>query len=526
MSAFSPPARVRILLRGAALGLLAATCAAGMAQAAPSCEGLAGAKIADGVVESARPTAASDTIVLGGGMPGLPAGAAFCRVKLRLKPTPASDIQAEVWLPAAGAWNGKLLGGGNGGYGGSLAGPIIAMRGAVARGYVAAGTDMGHTVVSDIDASWALNQPEKVKDFGYRANHLTALAAKALSAAYYGSGPKLSYFHGCSDGGREALAEAQRFPEDYDAIAAGAPANPWTRLMSAFVWNSRAAAAAPLATSKLSVLTRAVMSQCDKLDGVQDGVLENPKACRFDPGVVQCKAGDHADCLTAAEVATARKIYAGPTTKAGRSIYPGFAPGGEAVGWDGWITGAKASQGRFGTEFYRYMVFGDPHWDAAGFDIDRDLKIAQSRQGKTLDTDNPDLSAFKARGGKLILYQGWADAAIPPQSTIDYYTAAKARTRGSDEMLRLFMVPGMSHCLLGPGPNVFDVLSTLDSWRSNWTAPERIVATKYDNDLFAYLGLPAKPVRTRPLCAYPKIARWNGSGSTDEAANFACVSAK
>jgi len=526
MAAIAPWARAHALMRSAALGVLAATCAAGAARAAPSCESLAGMKVADGVVESARPTVASEVITLGGGMPGLPAGAAFCRVKLRLKPTPASDIQAEVWLPATASWNGKLLGAGNGGYGGSMAGPIIAMRGAVAKGYVAAGTDMGHTVISDIDASWALSQPEKVKDFGYRANHLTAVAAKALSAAYYGSGPKLSYFHGCSDGGREALAEAQRFPDDYDAIAAGAPANPWTRLMSAFVWNSRVVAAAPLPASKLAILTQAVMSQCDKLDGVQDGVLENPKACRFDPGAVQCKAGDRADCLTPAEVATARKIYAGPTTRAGKSIYPGFPPSGEAVGWDGWITGPKASQGRFGTEFYRYMVFGDPRWDAAGFDIERDLKIAQSRQGKALDTDNPDLSAFKARGGKLMLYQGWADAAIPPQSTIDYYTSAKSRTAASQDALRLFMVPGMAHCLLGPGPNVFDVLSTLDSWRTTGTPPERIVATKYDNDLFAYLGLPAKPLRTRPLCAYPKIARWNGSGSTDEAANFACASAK
>lgn len=512
---------VRRLLQGAAFAALASM-AAGSA-AAGTCEDLKGAKLQDGVVESATPTAANDSIALGGALPGLPAPAAFCRVKVRLKPTASSDIGVEVWLPEKAAWNGKFLGSGNGGYGGGFAGPFIMMRGSLAQGYAAAGTDMGHTGKKDTDATWALGQPEKIKDFGYRANHLTAGAAKTLIAAYYGAGPKLSYFHGCSDGGREALMEAHRFPDDYDAIIAGAPAIPWTKLMSSFAWNAQTIAAGPIPKAKLAVVQNAVLAQCDKLDGVADGVLENPAACRFDPGVLQCKTGDGADCLTSTELASLRRIYAGPTTRGGASIYPGFPVGGEAIAgaWDTWITKVDGQHANFSTEFFRAMVFDDPNWNLAAFDVERDLKAAQARQSETLDSGNPDLRAFKARGGKLILYHGWADAAIPAQSTINYYKAVQAKTGG--DFVRLFMLPGMSHCLGGPGPNIFDAVGTLDAWRGGGAAPEQMIATKFDNDLFAFVGFPSAPVRTRPICAYPQVARWDGKGSTDAAASFACV---
>jgi feruloyl esterase len=347
-------------------------------------------------------------------------------------------------------------------------------------------------------------------------------------AAYYGGPAKQAYFHGCSDGGREALMEAQRFPGDYDAIIAGAPASPWTRLMSAFMWNDRTLAAAPIPNAKLPLLQNAALAQCDKLDGVADGVMEDPRLCRFDPGVLECKAGDADDCLTASQLAAARAIYRGPITRAGKPLFPGFPAGGEAIpnGWDMWISGPNAQHGRFATEFFRWMVFADAAWDPKSFAIERDLKIAQTRQGGDLDADNPDLSAFKARGGKLILYHGWGDAAIPPQNTIDYYSAVRAKTAGADDFVRLFMAPGMSHCLMGPGPNSFDVLGAIDAWKTTGVAPETLTATKFDNDLLGYLGFPAKPVRTRPLCAYPKTARWNGVGSTDEAGSFACVAPK
>lgn len=510
----------RLFLSGAAFAALALAAAPA---AAASCEDLKSVKLPDGVVESATPTAATDSIALSPTLPGLPAPAAFCRVKVRLKPTAGSDIGVEVWLPEKAAWNGKLLGTGNGGYGGSFAGPFIMMRGGVAKGYAAAGTDTGHTGKSDVDASWALGQPEKIKDFGYRANHLTAATAKALVAAYYGAGPQRSYFHGCSDGGREALMEASRFPGDYDAIIAGAPAAPWTRLMSAFAWNAQTLAASPIPKAKLAVVQTAVMAQCDRLDGVADGVLENPAACRFDPKTVQCKAGDAADCLTPAEVGALRKIYSGPTTRAGRALFPGFAVGGEAVpgAWESWIVKPDSQHAKFSTEFFRNMVYDDAGWSLASFDVERDLKAARARQAATLDSDNADLSAFKARGGKLILYHGWADAAIPPGSTIEYYKAVQAKTGG--EFVRLFMLPGMSHCLGGPGPNAFDALEALDAWRGGGPAPEQMIATKFDNDLFGFLGFPVKTVRTRPICAWPKTARWDGKGSSDEADSFACV---
>ncbi|MDB5442744.1 MAG: hypothetical protein JWP73_1120 [Phenylobacterium sp.] len=515
---------------GAALaaGLGAAILGLAAPAAAATCESLKDLKLPDAHVESAVPLAASDVVTPAGFQPALMAGTPVCRVIGVLTPTPASQIRFEVWLPGAGGWNGKLVGLGNGGFGGTLSGPMLLMRGEVARGYATAGSDMGHTAGGDIDAKWALGQPEKIKDFGYRAIHLTAGAAKALIAAYYGAGPRLAYFHGCSDGGREALMEAQRFPQDYDAIAAGAPAIPWTTLMSAFLWNSRllSAPGAALPRAKLQLVQAAVLAQCDRLDGVADGVLEDPRACRFDPGRLQCKTGDAATCLTAERVKSLRGLYRGPTGAGGRSLFPGFTAGGEAVagGWEGWITGPTASQGRFAKEFFRWMVISDPNWDPASFDMARDLARARRSSREILDADNPDLRAFRARGGKLILYHGWADAAIPAKNTIAYYQSVQARMGpGTADFARLFLVPGMAHCATGPGPSVFDAVGALDAWRDKAAAPGRLIATKYDNDIFAYLGLPAKPVRTRPLCAYPMLARWSGSGSTDDAANFSCA---
>lgn len=498
------------------------------ARQAEGCAALTGLALANGSVVSATPVAKGATVDTEPGKPGLPAAAPFCRVQAVLTPVPGSSIKVEVWLPERAAWNGKLLGAGNGGFGGSLMIPGLTMRGGVARGYAAVGTDMGHLGSSDVDGKWALNAPEKIRDFGWRANHLGAEAAKRVVAAYYPQPLAASYFHGCSDGGREALMEAQRFPKDYDAIVAGAPAIPWTRMTSAFGADDRAAFARPesaIPNAKLKLLETAALARCDAKDGVTDGVIDDPRTCRFDPGELVCKAGDAPTCLTAPQVETARALYRGVHGADGKPFYPGYMPGAEAVTgtWDLWLTGPNAQHGRFATEFMRYLVHSDPSWDMSRFNLARDYALAKRLQGANLDADDPDLGAFFGHGGKLLMYHGWQDAAIAPESTIGYFTRMQRANRAADDSARLFMVPGMSHCLAGPGPNVFDVLGTIDAWRQGGAAPERIVATKFDNDLFGYLGLPAKPIRTRPLCAYPKVARWNGTGSTDDAANFTCV---
>lgn len=522
---------------GAALLLLVGGCAVDerkapspiAARTVDSCAALTGMPLPNGRIDAAVPVAQGAMVSTGGEMPALPAMAGFCRVQAVLAPVAGSSIKVEMWLPERSVWNGKMLGAGNGGFGNNISIPALLMRGAVAKGYASVGSDMGHTATSDVKAEWALGAPERIKDFGWRANHLAADAAKRVIAAYYPAPLAASYFHGCSDGGREALMEAQRFPDDYDAIIAGAPAIPWTRMTSAFAANHLAAFGRPessIPNAKLKLLQTASLAQCDKADGVADGVIDDPRSCKFDPVALQCKAGDAADCLTAPQVETARAIYRGPLGTDGKPFYHGFQPGAEAVAgtWDLWLTGPDSQHGKFATEFMRYMVHSDPNWQIANFDLARDYPLAKRLQGGNLDADNPDLRGFFARGGKLLMYHGWQDAAIPPENSIAYFErvqrANPAQARAST---RLFMVPGMSHCLAGPGPNVFDALGALDSWRQGGPAPERIIATKFDNDLLGYLGFPAKPVRTRPLCAFPQVARWNGRGSTDDAANFSCV---
>lgn len=520
------------LLGSAAMGMVAVAAMSPAQTAAASapgtCEALTGMKVAGGKITAAFQVRPGETIVTEVGKPGLPASAAFCRVQAVMTPTARSEIKVEVWLPEGAAWNGKLLGSGNGGYGGTITLPGLTMRGGVAKGYAATGSDMGHAVTGDVDAKWALNEPEKIIDFGHRANHVAAVFAKQVIETYYPKPLAASYFHGCSDGGREALNEAQHYPADYDAIIAGAPANPWTKLMSAFMADHIAAFGKPesaIPNAKLKLLQTAALAKCDAKDGVTDGVIDDPRTCGFDPAVLQCKAGDAADCLTKAQVDTAKALYRGSVDARGKSLFPGTMPGAEAVQgtWDLWLTGPNAQHGRFATEFFRYMVHSNANWQPTDFNPVTDPKLATQKFGNTLDAGT-DLRAFYKRGGKLMLYHGWYDAAIPPGNTINYFNGLRAKApREAASSVRLFMVPGMSHCLGGPGANVFDALETLDKWKQGGAAPERIIATRYDNAFFGYLGLPAKALGTRPLCAYPKVAKWNGSGSTDDAANFACV---
>jgi feruloyl esterase len=462
---------------------------------------------------------------------------AFCRVTGIATPTAGSAIQFEVWLPSSN-WNGKFEQVGNGGLAGRI--PLPSMAQPLLRGYATAATDDGHIGTSFADGSWAIGHPEKVIDYGYRAVHQTAIQAKAILHAFYGNGPSQSYFVGCSEGGREALIEAQRYPADFHGIVAGAPATYLVHLGVKQLWDARALRDNPasyIPPAKLAVLQNAAIAQCDQLDGVKDGLIENPQACHFDPASVECKSTDAADCLTAAQVEAAKKIY-GPATnsRTGAQISPGFSPGAEAApeNWAVWITGAAAGQlpigALIGNSFFTGLVFENPTWDYRTLNFDSDITLADNKLAKILNATDPDLRPFKALGGKLIQYQGWGDAAIPPQDSVDYFESVQTAIGPTADFYRLFMVPGMSHCAGGLGANVFgngasvpnpdaahDITMALDQWVTHDIAPDKIIATRFiDND-------PTKAVlMTRPLCPYPQQAHYKGVGDTNSASSFTC----
>jgi feruloyl esterase len=469
--------------------------------------------------------------------PGPPADVpAFCRVSGSIKPSADSDIQFEVWLPAAG-WNGKFKGTGNGGFAGDM--NLRSLARAIANGYAAAATDTGHHA-EGTDAGWALGHPEKVVDYGYRAIHEMTVAGKAIAAAFYGRPVQRAYFHSCSNGGRQALMEAQRFPGDYDGIIAGAPANDFTHLLAQAVWNRQATEADPAAyipASKVPAIEAATLAQCDAKDGVADGVVDDPSACALSTASLLCRGAASDTCLTAPQLAALDKLYAGPRTPAGQ-VHPGLVAGG-ATGpgsWPLWITGPEAGKsliGTFGTQFFRNMVFEDPAWDYRSFQLERDSKAADAKLARLLNATDPDLTAFRQRRGKLIVWHGWSDPAISPLNAIAYYESVKAKMGASeaDAFVRLFMLPGVQHCDGGPGPTGFNGTSALTSdpehdvnlaierWVEAGVAPAQIIAAKYKTGSDPASGL----VRTRPLCPYPQVARYKGSGSTDDAASFLCT---
>jgi feruloyl esterase len=435
----------------------------------------------------------------------------FCRVAATLRPTSDSEIKIEVWLPEPQAWNGKYEAAGNGGWGGSL--NYSDMASALLRGYASSSTDTGHTGGR---ASFAIGHPEKLIDFGYRSIHEMTVAAKRVISAFYGDAPRLSYFAGCSSGGRQALMEAQRFPDDYDGVIAGAPTNNWTRLMFGRIWVAQATLSSPAAyidPSQYPMIHQAVLAACDALDGVKDGVLEDPTRCHFDPVVLACKDGTNRACLTKAQVEAARKIYTPATNPVtGEEIFPAMEPGSELV----WRTLAGGPRPiLLADDYFRYVVFEDPHWDFKTLHFAADVTRTLERDGGTLNATNPDLRPFFARGGKLIHYHGWTDQQVMPRNSIHYYesvAAANGRAKTANSY-RLFMAPGMNHCRGGDGPDTFDMLSALEQWREHENAPDAILAS-HSTD--------GKIDRTRPLCPYPEISRYKGSGSTDDAANFSC----
>ncbi|MGA8011712.1 MAG: tannase/feruloyl esterase family alpha/beta hydrolase [Candidatus Acidiferrales bacterium] len=524
--------------------LISAALVPAPAFAQKSCDSLTTLTLANTTITSATSVAAGAFKPPAG--PGQPAPTdplpAFCRVAAVARPTSDSEIKFEVWMPAT-SWNGKYEQVGNGGFAGTI--PLSSMSEPLLRGYSTAGTDDGHS--SGVDPGWMIGHPEKVADFGYRAVHETSLAAKKIVEEFYGRKLARSYFVGCSDGGREALMEAQRYPDDFVGIVAGDPANNWTRLQAGGVWNERALKDEPgsgVPPAKLPALQNAALAACDAIDGVKDGIIANPRPCHFDPGVIQCKDDDGSNCLTAPQVAAVRKIYSGPKNpRTGEAIFPGFSPGAEALpqNWRLWITGnapgAPIIGELIGNTFFAYMAFQDPKWDYRTFDFDKDMKTADDKIGPVINSVDPDLSKFRARSGKLIQYHGWGDAAIPTLSSVNYFESVQSvmgktsRQRDLDatgDFYRLFMVPGMSHCAggigaisFGNGPTALhdpehDVVAALDRWVEKGTAPDHIIATGFDGD-------PAKGVvMTRPLCPYPEEAVYNGTGDTDSAANFTC----
>jgi hypothetical protein len=460
---------------------------------------------------------------------------AFCRVQGVIQPSNDSHIAFEVWLPVSG-WNGKYFGVGNGGFAGSIiytlgalgASNVPGLRDALIAGYAASSTDTGHQA-GQLDARWALGHPEKIVDFAYRAVHETAEKSKAIIRAFYGDGPKHAYFDSCSNGGRQALMEAQRYPADYDGLIAGAPFAFFTRLGAPYIWDLQATEIDPasyIPANKYPAIEAAALAACDARDGVKDGVIDDPTKCNFKPATLLCSGPESASCLTQPQITALERIYAGPRNSQGQQIYPGFLPGGES-GSFGWGLDVSGATPRKSLQYVSAIQGGilisqDAAWDFRTYNMDRDVKVADETVGRQLNAVDPNLKAFERNGGKLIVYHGWSDAMVPPVGTVDYYHSVitKMGRKDTERFSRLYMVPGMQHCGNGPGPNTFGgpMTAALERWVENGVVPAAIIATKYKTDGDLASGV----VRTRPLCPYPQVARYKGTGSTDEAANFTC----
>jgi feruloyl esterase len=456
-------------------------------------------------------------------MPGAPAPKgrpaeplpAYCRVALVLAPSSDSHIESEVWLPAAD-WNGKLQVVGNGGWAGTIS--YSAMAAALREGYATASTDTGHKPnEGGGNGMFALGHPEKLIDFGYRALHDTTVDAKLLIGAFYDKGLKYSYYNGCSTGGRQGLMEVTRYPDDFDGAVVGAPANPHLYLHAADIERNMRLRKDPgylFSAAKVATLHKAVLDACDMLDGAKDGLVGNPEKCHFDPGALRCKGADSDDCLTAPQVEAAKLLYSDIKTEKGETIWTGFSPGGELQ--YNLLTSKidpNAPPSPFPLDSIRILAYQDPNWDWRTWDLDRDVALAREKAG-FIDVYTRDLSAFKARGGKLLMYHGWSDPGIAPGNTVNIYKGVLAKMGArQDDWLRLFMVPGMGHCSGGPGTDQFNKMAVMERWREAGIAPDEIPAAHVTGSTVDM---------TRPLCPYPKVAMYKGSGSMNDAGNFAC----
>jgi feruloyl esterase len=526
------------------LVVLSCAIAPGVRAAGQSCEQLAQLALPDTTVTSAQLIAAGAFLPPANMAPWLAGDPsfykrlpAFCRVTAVAKPSSDSEIKIEVWMPATG-WNGKFRGQGNGGFAGEIDYHSLGL--AISQGYASAATDTGHAA-DGTDATWALGHPEKIIDFAYRAIHEMTVVGKATVKAFYGDAPRRAYFANCSNGGRQALMEAQRFPDDYDGILAGAPANYWTHLLASALYDAQTTTSDPasyIPASKVPAIAKAVNASCDAKDGVTDGVLNDPRQCHFDPASLLCKSGDSDSCLTGPQVSALKKLYQGAHDSNGRVVFPGFLPGSEdgQGGWGLWITGSAPGKSllfAFGYGYFADMVYGKADWDYKKTSLDDAVAASDEKFSAVLNSTASDMTAFKAHGGKLIIYHGWNDAAISALNSINYYDSVggKMGLAERDSFLRLFMVPGMQHCGGGPGPDVFgqggsspvndaqhNIYLALEQWVEKGTAPSSVIASK-----LASGGSPGAVQETRPLCPFPQSAKYKGSGDTNDASNFVCA---
>lgn len=536
------PASTRPLLVCIVIALVAGLPALAQSSTSLQCSKLKQLNLDHARVISARTVAAGKFVAPAGPdgkatqLPSYRTLPAFCRAVIDAAPTSDSDIKIEVWLPVDG-WNGRLQGQGNGGFAGTIDYRLMALS--VAHGFATTGTDTGHAG-DGLDSAWALGHPEKVADFGWRGIHQMTVHAKAVVAAYYGKPAAHNYFAACSDGGREALMEAQRFPEDYDGILAGAPAYAWTELMTSAALGMQALLDKPenyIPPTKVPLITRSIVSACDQQDGLKDGLITDPRQCHFKAATLTCKPGRTERCLTSAQTTTLETLFA--EKHVGNVTLPGFlASGGEEDpnGWPSWVTGparGKSAGVGFASGFFNNMVYGTHDWDFRKFEPVAGLAAARAKTAQSLDATNTDLSAFQKRGGKLILYHGWADAAISPLYSIAYYSGVRSKMGDATaaSFTRLYLLPGVKHCAEGPGPDMigqFGLLSSkataqdnafraLENWVEEGMAPDAIIAAKYAKPFD-----PRTTVMTRPTCSYPQKAHYQGTGDPKSAASFVC----
>jgi feruloyl esterase len=539
--------------------LVSIACYAGPAPAATACAGLTSLSLPNTTITLAQSYAAGEVVV-----PGSRAPAGLCRVAGTVKPSSDSNIQFEVWIPSDGSWNGKYEQVGNGGFAGAIPRAVIAS--AVSRGYAAAATDDGTSGPPSGAVNFILRllgwfqmngapktglrmmvgHPDVQEDFGYRAIKVTTDDSKAIIQELMGKNPRYSYFSGCSDGGREALMEAQRYPNDFDGIIVGSPANDWVGFLGgSFLWDMQALLTGPktdgvpdayIPASKLPLLSKLALAQCVGKDGgvSTDAFLNDPRQCHFDPEVAQCKSGqDPNTCLTQTQVEAVRKIYQGPHNTLGELLYPGYEPGGEAnvLNWPTWLVGTSL-QASFAQGFWCDEVLGDASCAYLNISIDNEFGTAVKAVAPIVSSINPDLRPFKqhGHGGKIIQYAGWADSAIAPENGLNYYRKVMTVVGDPHDFYRVFMVPGMAHCSGGAGPNAFgnfvngpildaehDALKALERWVEEGIAPDQIIATKYVNDI------PPRIAFQRPLCPYPQRSEYDGRGDPTEASSFRCV---
>jgi feruloyl esterase len=454
------------------------------------------------------------------------------------------EIHFELLLPDK--WNGKFVMGGGGGFVGSVMNTSL-MFGSLQAGYATVGTDTGHQG-HPLDASWAHNNLERLVNFGHQAVHRTAVTAKALTKAYYQKDIARSYFTGCSRGGGHALMEAQRYPEDFDGIVAGAPAFNWTPGLAALATQINQAMypdpnnlqEAVVGPKEQELIESSYLAMCDEQDGIKDGILNDPRQCKFDVETLLCKDKKNDSCLSEKQLAAVKVIYDGPKDSKGKPLFYGFAFGGETAlgGWPRWLTGGLKYQADldefqggvdvgdfeppkvpnafygFGNGIMKYFVYNDPDWIYKNYNYDT-LRKDSERVAETLNATNPDLSAFRKRGGKLIIYTGWSDAAAPALAVIGYYEDVLAHDKTAAEDVRLFMMPGVEHCFGGPGPSFVNFLTEIDKWVESGIAPEQIAAYWLDEKF--------QPTGSRLLCTYPKVAKYDGKGDPRDVSSFNCV---